>query len=143
MNSLLCAFFSQIFFLLTTYKAVEHDMWELFSKTDLECKVSKIFPSHTANTKAVLFKNIITKVLQKKLKILVILLDLKERRMLMMQLYIGHHLYPHSLEINHFLPVKMKMIYLTSLILGERIIYTYKKYQEQMKGLVLIKFTYL
>lgn len=55
MNSLLCAFFSQIFFLLTTYKAVERDMWELFSKTDVECKVSKTFPSHTANLEAVLF----------------------------------------------------------------------------------------
>lgn len=68
MKRLLCAFCSQIFFLLTTYKAIiEYDMWTLFSKTDLEGKASKIFPSHTANTKAILLKYIVIEVLEKRI----------------------------------------------------------------------------
>lgn len=65
--------------------------WKLFSQTDLVVKISKIFPFHTANTETILFENIITKVLQKKLtKNLSDIINSQRRRMLMMQLHVTH-----------------------------------------------------
>lgn len=104
--------------------------WKLFSQTDLVVKISKIFPFHTANTETILFENIITKVLQKKLtKNLSDIINSQRRRMLMMQLHVTHM--TTLLEINHLpleemSPVKVKMAYLTSFLFsGERIIYRY------------------
>ena len=53
------------FFLFTTCKAIEYDMWKLFSQSDLEVKVSKTFLFHTENTKAILLKTLLQRIFRK------------------------------------------------------------------------------